>query len=517
MSTATGPGGDIWFTFSDGALIGSVTPSGALVRSIHLPAGSQPKSITAGPDGNMWFTEAGTNKIGRVTPAGALLPEINLPPLSLPEGITAGPDGNMWFTEALTDKSGRVTTAGNLQPEIALPFRSFPYGITAGPDGNMWFAEAGSDKIGGATTAGALLPETALPAGSLPREVTAGLDGNLYFTEFTGNKIGRVTAAGAPLADINLPTAGSGPYDITAAPDGNLYFTESNGGKIGMVTTGGTVSETRLPAGAAPSGITTGLDGNVYFADIATDKIGRAVTGTFLTAAIAPADVHGTDGANLLTSVATPTFSGKTKGGAWVVVVAAGQDHLKTPAVVGGTLADAITGAWSLTLPMPLADDTYIFAASALDPLGGGPATAALTPSAKPLEIYTTSPVIVGAGYDRGHGLIAFTVRGAKGLDAATLNNTANYVLSGYKSNKGPITILGVTMTTTGTDTRVILQLGNMPKNRPRRILLRVISGGVRDSAGNALDGEFKGSLPTGDGRAGGDFIGWVPLQLKKK
>jgi len=37
---------------------------------------------------------------------------------------------------------------------------------------------------------------------------------------------------------------------------------------------------------------------------------------------------------------------------------------------------------------------------------------------------------------------------------------------------------------------------------------LRIDSGGVRDLAGGALDGEFRGAFPTGDGAPGGDFLG---------
>lgn len=175
-------------------------------------------------------------------------------------------------------------------------------------------------------------------------------------------------------------------------------------------------------------------------------------------------------------------------------------------------------GTWSITLSLPFPDDTYTLFAQSIDLYGGGVSSfTSLTASAQPLEIYTVPPTIVGAGYDARNGLIAFTVRGTMGPDLATLNNAANYVLSGYKSNNGPITIVGITETTNGTDTRVVLQLGNLPKKRPKKILLRVISGGVKDRAGNAMDGEFKGTVPTGDGHAGGDFIAPLPLKLKKK
>jgi len=41
----------------------------------------------------------------------------------------------------------------------------------------------------------------------------------------------------------------------------------------------------------------------------------------------------------------------------------------------------------------------------------------------------------------------------------------------------------------------------------PGPYTLRIAAAGVRDVAGNPLDGAFRGSFPSGSGRAGGDFV----------
>jgi hypothetical protein len=46
--------------------------------------------------------------------------------------------------------------------------------------------------------------------------------------------------------------------------------------------------------------------------------------------------------------------------------------------------------------------------------------------------------------------------------------------------------------------------------------LFQVKSGGVFDNAGNPLDGEFTGRLPSGDGRPGGNFIVSITVPPKR-
>src|SRR4029434_521993 len=77
---------------------------------------------TSGPDGTLWFTETEAATIGRITPQGTIV-EFPLPdPESRPTGIVAGPDGNLWFTDTLPDimrgrqqaRIGRITPTGTI-------------------------------------------------------------------------------------------------------------------------------------------------------------------------------------------------------------------------------------------------------------------------------------------------------------------------------------------------------------------------------------------------------------------
>lgn len=511
IDLTTGPGGNIWYTATISDLVGRVTPNGTFVGATAVPAGSHPYSITSGSDGNLWFTEIATNKIGHISTSGALFPEISLPAGSSPMGITAGPDGNIWFVESFADKIGRVTTAGVLLPPISLPLGSAPNYITAGPDGNLWFTEHLTNKIGRVTPAGVLLPEISLPAGSGPLDIVAGTDGNIWFTENDSNKVGHVTTSGVLLPEIP-GAAGSNVTMITAAPDGGVYFTEPKAGLIGRVIPGVGTSETPAATGGGPFGITTGLDGNVYFGDANLRKLGLVITGNYLTGSIDPASIHGANGMDLLSNVSTPTFSGKSKGGAWVTIVAQGLHHLTTPAAIATTITSSI-GTWSVSTPLALPDDTYKFTAVAVDFYGGGlsPA-AAMTMGSQAVQIVTTAPVITSAVYNAKSGQIILKFQDAVGLDANSVSALSNYQLS------NSVTVSAVSTSTTGTSTQVVLKLAfPNKKKKPSKLTLHVVSGGLRNRAGSALDGEFKGKVPTGDGQAGGDFLAKLPLKLAKK
>ena len=503
----TGPDGNLWFTETGSNKIGEMKPDGTLVTEITLPAGSGPQGITTGPDGNLWFTEETSNKIGHVSTAGSLFPEITLPAGSLPFGITTGPDNNLWFTEAGTSKIGHVSTAGSLFPEITLPASSEPAGITTGPDGNLWFTEFTSNKIGHVSTAGSLFPEVTLPAASGPIGITTGPDNNLWFAETTSGKVGHVSTAGSLFPEVTL-SAASAPRFITAASDGDLYVTEFGNGKIAQITTAGALNEQATGVtGSTPLGITVGPTGNVNFTDSGSNKIGQVVTGDFVSVKLDPASDTGTLTTDFITTDNTPTFTGKTKAGAFVVVMAQGLTHPSSVIAFGFAKAD---GSWSLT-SSAVPDDTYQISAQSIDGGGGGAsAVVPLTTSTKPLVIATAGPVIASVVYNPGAHQITITFTSAVGLDPKTLTAPASYMVSG----KG-VSIASITSTTAGTNTTVVLTLSGGKKS-PKKVQLTVLASAIQDIAGNALDGEFLGKFPTGDMHPGGNFTAMLPIKIKK-
>jgi streptogramin lyase len=509
----TGPDGNLWFTEAGTSRIGHATPGGALLPEVVLPAGSGPLDITTGPDGNLWFSEMTTSKIGRVTPAGILLPEISLPAGSGPASITTGPDGNVWFVEFGTSKVGRATPDGTLLAEISLPPGSSPKAIVTGPDRNLWVTEGSTSKLARITAGGALLPEISLTAGSSPFGITNGPDGNLWFAELGTSKVGHVTTAGVVLPEVAL-TSGSVPFRIVSAPDGNLYVTEG-AGKIARITPAGVLAEVSFPGGGL-FGVTVGPDGNVLFTDQGNNKLGEAITINFLTGALDTASDTGPSSTDGITADALPSFHGRTKGHATVTISAQGLTHFTTPTAIASAPA-AADGTWHLAPLTALPDDSYQFTVVSTDAVGGATtAPVALTSPAHPLVITTRGPVITGVTYMRSTGQVIIDLEDSIGLDMATLTRISNYAAPGVRTRGGPVTIASASATLSDTTAHVVVTLGGLGKQGPPRIKFIALAGGIADRAGNALDGAFSGTLPTGDGHPGGNFVARLPLPRRK-
>jgi streptogramin lyase len=476
---------------------------------------SSPVGITAGPDGDVWFVEQAGNKVGRITPGGTIT-ELAIPtPASMPRDITAGPDGNLWFTESATNKIGRITTGGTIT-EFAVPTaNSGPRDITTGPDGDLWFTEQTANKIGRITTSGVVTGEFTVPtANSTPRGIVSGPDGNLWFTERNGQKIGKITPAGV-ITEFAL-AANSGPFDIAAGSDGNLWFTEEGTNKIGTITTGGVITEIPTPTTpSAPFGITSGPDGNLWFAESTGNKIGVVELPVVVTGGLSMASDSGVSHTDNITNVTTPTFTGTTKPMATVEVFVQRSDQTM-PVMIGMTLAHA-DGTWSVTAGSPLTDGTYAVTAMAMDHFGTTSTMTPLTTMANPLVIDTVGPRVTAVAYNNQTGLITLTVQDDRaGLDQAALTNLANYVVAGGNPRHGgPLGVASVTVSpaTSGQPQMVQIQLTNFQTLRRRPFVFAAVSGGLADRAGNALDGEFMGTFPSGDGHPGGSFVVQLPMR----
>src|SRR5262249_12365584 len=126
------------------------------------------------------------------------------------------------------------------------------------------------------------------------------------------------------------------------------------------------------------------------------------------------------------------------------------------------------------------------------------------------LVIDTVPPRIAGLAFNPKTGVITVVVQDAgAGLESSSLTNLANYTivlkrgLVGSNSRTGSLgpAIAGFY---SGAQSATLQFTAPPPAGR---YLFMVASGGVIDEAGNALDGEFTGRLPSGDGRPGGNFI----------
>jgi virginiamycin B lyase len=245
------------------------------LKSLELPPGSGPVTVTVGRDESVWFTAGQGNYIGRFNRDGMGLIRYALPNAdSAPRIIAMGGDGNVWFSEHSGNRIGRLTPRGKLA-EFAIPTPdSQPRAIALGADGNIWFGEFAAGKIGRITQSGKITEFTIPTPNSGPRALATGPDGNIWFSEFRAGKIGRITPRGV-ITEFPLPRPNSGPGDITAGADGALWFVElsgamdglqPDGARLGRITVDGLVSEFEMPVKLpSPINIAVGPDRNIWY------------------------------------------------------------------------------------------------------------------------------------------------------------------------------------------------------------------------------------------------------------
>jgi hypothetical protein len=181
---------------------------------------------------------------------------------------------------------------------------------------------------------------------------------------------------------------------------------------------------------------------------------------------------------------------------------------------LGQTAADA-SGAWQIRSNL-LADGSYVVFATAADAAGHSPTESTLLPAAHPLVIDTVGPRVTGVVFDPARGQVAITFQDDRsGLDQAALRNAASYVLSRPRTAApGALLVTAITVQAPVVPTapeKVVLTFNHGRPLRSGTDTLTILAGtgaaGVRDVAGNALDGEFYGTFPSGDGVPGGHFV----------
>lgn len=206
------------------------------------------------------------------------------------------------------------------------------------------------------------------------------------------------------------------------------------------------------------------------------------------------------------TNSTQPRFTGNSEAGSVVTLLVQGGSFA-TPTPIGVTTADA-SGLWSLTVGSALANGSYTITATAADFLGNSSSpTEVLIPN---LVIDTVAPRIMNVAYGaRGNQLIVTLQDTGTGIDPGTLGNMANYQLVPNGRSAITLSLAGIVITpgpgANQQTTVVTLNLG--PHSRLGKATFTVRSGGISDLAGNALDGEFRDFLPSGNGVAGGDMV----------
>jgi len=220
-----------------------------------------------------------------------------------------------------------------------------------------------------------------------------------------------------------------------------------------------------------------------------------------------PASDTGASHTDGITANATPTFAGRATPGA-TITLSAHRLGVPGAVTVARTTARA-DGSWRATASRLRAGVYTVTATATLD---GRSATALLLGGSTPLQVVTAPPEITAVALDARSGrlTVTFAAPGPGGLDRSLPSHPAAIALSPGCGRNRPLAITAVTLANLpghpGTQTLVATLAGGRPLG-PGRYTLRIAAAGVRDVAGNPLDGAFRGSFPSGNGRAGGDFV----------
>ena len=223
--------------------------------------------------------------------------------------------------------------------------------------------------------------------------------------------------------------------------------------------------------------------------------------------------ISSTDG---ITNVSTPTFVGNTAPGATVDVYAAPLGSALLPGSLIATGTAGSNGVWSATVYTPLTDGTYVTTAQVVNNSGSVLATASLGT----VVVDNVGPVVTALTFDRFTDTVTITYQdNLSGLDYASIANSSFYHMSATPLARNvpvprlllPTSIL-ITPGATPTSPEVVQVVFNKGYTvRGGRYLIEIESGtgdlGVQDIAGNALDGNFYGNFPSGDGLPGRDFV----------
>ena len=323
--------------------------------------------------------------------------------------------------------------------------------------------------------------------------------------------------AGTPLSSVRLVTFTDAPAPLaTTAYAATIDWGDGSALSGGAITeTGGvfTVSGTHVyPApGTFPINVVVVGDGQQL-----TVSTLAMITATALTGGLSPQSDTGVSDTDGITSDITPTFVGTTAPGTTVEIFATPSGSTVLPGTQIAIGAANSAGAWTATVSTPLHDGSYTITAESVSSSG----TVLNTASLGTVVIDTVGPVITAMTFDRFTDTVTVTYQdNLSGLDLASIGNGAYYHLSAQPlAPNVPVpklllpTAITITPVTTATKPEDIVTVvfNHGHSVRGGRYLIVIDSGtgnaGVQDIAGDALDGNFYGTFPTGDGLPGGNF-----------
>jgi uncharacterized repeat protein (TIGR01451 family) len=341
------------------------------------------------------------------------------------------------------------------------------------------------------TDANTLAPTT--PPSAVSQEYLATID----WGDSTSQSTGTVTY-----------DAAAGYYVVTGT---HAYATSGVNGGVGHYAVSVHISDA-VPIGSASS-ISPFQLTIINTANVTDNPI--AVTGI-----LNPATDTGKSNLDEITKDAQPNFYGTVfatlPGGAQVTETYAHVTLFANGIAVGTTQAGG-DGTWSITSNL-LVQGTYTITASATDEFGQTVApTAVIVPT---LVVDTQAPAITSLIFDRFDATLTVTFQdNLSGMDLASITNSAFYHISAttlVNYVHVPKLILPTSISYTPGSApddpvvvNVVFNKGKTFRGGKYEVVINSGTGdtGIQDVAGNALDGNFYGTFPTGDGLPGGNFV----------
>jgi hypothetical protein len=381
-------------------------------------------------------------------------------------------------------------------------------------EGNYPLAVTISDSRGATAVAtGSAAIADVPPAASVVQPVVTATEGQ----EFSGAVASFIAIVGAlaePGGDFSAtidwgdgtaPTRGT----IAATSTPGVYLvTGSHVYRDSGVNIGGTP---RVPSGMFPVAVLVQDEGGgtrLIANEAAVRDVPIALTGW-----LDPASDSGASNSDALTDLSEPTFRGTSEPFSTIALYAAPISG-GGPELVGQTQADG-SGAWSITTSL-LTDGRYTITAHATDAAGATTAATQILPDATEglLTIATAGPRVTAVQVEPLRGTIAVTFQpGLAPLDPAWLDDAASYIVMRQGPRPKPYRASARVVAHGGPGgAETVLLLVNHGQALPGGTYnLTILSGsgatGIRDLAGNALAGTFRGSFPSGSGVARGNFM----------
>jgi hypothetical protein len=225
----------------------------------------------------------------------------------------------------------------------------------------------------------------------------------------------------------------------------------------------------------------------------------------FAVGGIAAASDRGSSSADAITNDNQPRFQGQATAGATLTLTAIAQGGGAT--LTAAPVTVTADGTWSATFAGALPDGQFTINATITR--DGEPAyvTTLHGAASRPLVIDTVGPRVTGLRAAlRARRIVAAIEDDLAGLETSALGATSNYDLSfGTARRRGWVALAaGVEQPASPTAPATITLIAKRRLDAKRYVL--TISDTIRDIAGNALDGEFRRTLPSGDHHPGSVF-----------